>query len=161
MNGLSLRDPQVIGTLALTSLCLGGVAVYYITRKRPSAEEVERQRRDYLVGIGRIIDGTLLDISELGPSESGRPAGMQLILYKYEIGGVMYECSQDVTLLSDLIDIHKCQLGLPCSVRYDTHKPENSIVVAETWSGLRNTASSVPIRRAVTNPPQVVTNPRQ
>lgn len=153
MNGLSLRDPQVIGTLAAATLCMGGVAVYLALRKRPSAEELERERRGYLVQAGRIIDGTLLDISELDPSESGRPAGMQLLLYKYEIGGVVYECSQDVTPLRDQLDIHDCHLGFPCSVRYDTHKPENSIVIAETWSGLRETANSVPIRRVVSNPP--------
>jgi uncharacterized protein DUF3592 len=147
MNGLSLRDPQIIGTLAAAGLCLGGVAVYLATRKRPTEEEIERDRRSYLVQTGRIIDGTLLDISDLSPEESGRPNGMQLILYKYEIGGVVYECSQDVTLLRDMVNIYECRLGFPCSVRYDTHKPENSIIVAETWSGLRNTANSVPIRR--------------
>jgi hypothetical protein len=154
MNGLSLRDPQVIGTLAAAGLCLGGVAIYFALRKRPSAEEIERERRTYLVQTGRIIDGTLLDISELDASESGRPTGMQLILYKYEIGGVAYECSQDVTSLRDLVNLHDCRLGFPCSVRYDTHKPENSIIIAETWSGLRDTANSVPVRRTVSNSPR-------
>jgi hypothetical protein len=154
MNGLSLRDPQVIGTLAAASLCLGGVAVYFAMRKKPTAEEMERERRAFLVQTGRIIDGTLLDISELDPDESGRPTGMQLILYKYEIGGVVYECSQDVTTLRDLVNIYDCRLGFPCSVRYDTHKPENSIIFAETWSGLRDTANSVPVRRVVPNTPR-------
>jgi hypothetical protein len=149
MSGVSLRDPQVIGTLAAASLCLGGVVIYFAMRKRPTEEELERERRAFLVQAGRIIDGTLLDISELDPTESGRPAGMQLILYKYEIGGVVYECSQDVTPLRDLVNIHDCRLGFPCSVRYDTHKPENSIIVAETWSGLRDTANSIPIRQRV------------
>src|SRR6201992_73979 len=129
MNGLSLRDPQVIGTLAAAGLCLGGVAVYFAMRKKPTAEEMERERRAFLVQTGPIIDGTLLDISELGPDESGRPTGMQLILYKYEIGGVVYECSQDVTTLRDLVNIYECRLGFPCSVRYDTHNTENSIIV--------------------------------
>ena len=154
MNGLSLRDPQVIGTLAAASLCLGGVAVYFAMRKKPTEEEMERERRAFLVQTGRIIDGTLLDISELDPDESGRPTGMQLILYKYEIGGVVYECSQDVTTLRDLVNIYDCRLGFPCSVRYDTHKPENSIIFAETWSGLRDTANSVPVRRVVPNTPR-------
>ncbi len=159
MNGISLRDPQVIGTLAAASLCLGGVAIYFSLRKRPTAEEIERERRAFLVQTGRIIDGTLLDISELDAGESGRPTGMQLILYKYEIGGVIYECSQDVTMLRDLVDIHDCRLGFPCSVRYDTHKPENSIVIAETWSGMRGTTTSVPIRSAAPNPPHSRTAP--
>ena len=42
-------------------------------------------------------------------------------------------------MLRDLVNIHDCRLGFPCSVRYDTHKPENSIVVAETWSGVAQT----------------------
>lgn len=151
MNGFSLRDPQVIGTLAAAGLCLGGVAVYFALRKKPSAEEIERQRRAFLVQTGRIIDGTLLDISELDAAESGQPEGMQLLLYKYEIGGVEYECSQDVSPLRDLVNIHDCRLGVPCSVRYDTHKPENSIVLAETWSGLRGTAISASKRRAAAN----------
>jgi hypothetical protein len=152
MNSFSLRDPDVIGTLTVAALCLGGVAAYFILRKRPNPEEIERERRSYLVSNGRIIDGTLLDISDVSPEESGRPTGMQLILYKYEIGGVEYECSQDVTSLRDLVNIYECRIGFPCSVRYDTHKPENSIIVAETWSGLRDTASSVPVRRAMPKP---------
>jgi len=152
MNGVSLRDPQVIGTLAAAGLCLGGVAIYFAMRKKPTAEELERQRRDFLVQGGRIIDGTLLDISELVEDETGE--NMQLILYKYEIGGVIYECSQDVTLLRDLVNIHECRLGFPCSVRYDTHKPENSIVVAETWSGLRDTANSAVVRNVATSATQ-------
>ena len=73
---------------------------------------------------------------------------MQLILYQYEIAGVVYECSQDVTLMKECVDIYKCRLGFPASVRYDTHRPENSIIVAENWSGLRDTANSIPIRRS-------------
>jgi len=159
MNGFSLRDPQVIGTLAAAGLCLGGVAIYFALRKRPDPEEIERERRADLVQTGRIIDGTLLDISELDASEAGRPSGMQLILYKYEIGGVVYECSQDVTALRDLVNLNDCRLGFPCSVRYDTHKPENSIVIAEAWSGLRDTANSVPIRHVVNNPSRSRTAP--
>jgi hypothetical protein len=151
MNGLSLRDPQILGTLAAAGLCLGGVALYMALRKKPSAEELERQRREYLVQAGRIIDGTLLDISELDSSESGQPSGMQLLLYKYEIGGVVYECSQDVTPLRDLVNIYDCRLGFPCSVRYDTHKPENSIVIAENWSGLRGMAPATAVRQVVSN----------
>jgi hypothetical protein len=152
MNSFSLRDPDVIGTLTVAALCLGGAAAWFMLRKRPNPEDIERDRRSYLVSNGRIIDGTLLDISDLSPEESGHPTGMQLILYKYEIGGVEYECSQDVTSLRDLVNIYECRLGFPCSVRYDTHKPENSIVVAETWSGLRDTASSVPVRRSMPKP---------
>jgi hypothetical protein len=152
MNSLSLRDPEVLGTLAILCVCAGGVVTYFALRKRPSEEELERLRRQMLVQSGRIIDGTVIDISDLGPNESGRPEGMRLILYKYEIAGVAYECSQDVTLLQDHVNIYDCRLSFPCSVRYDPHKPVNSIIVAENWSGLRDTANSVPLRRVPRTP---------
>lgn len=152
MNGLSFRDPQVIGIVAAVGLCVGGVVAWSSLRKRPTEEELERQRRQQLVKTGRIMDGTLLDISDLGAEESGRPEGMQLILYKYEISGVVYECSQDVTNLKDYVNIHTCRLSFPCSVRYDPRCPTNSLIVAENWSGLRDTANSVPIRALPRNP---------
>ena len=88
---------------------------------------------------------TVIDISDLTAEECGRPNGMQLILYKYEAAGVVYECSQDVTMLRHLVNIYDCRLGFPASVRYDPHNPGNSLIVAESWSGLRDTANSVPL----------------
>lgn len=145
MNGLSLRDPQVLVVLAATGLCVGGVLTWNALRKRPSEEELEKLRRQHLVKVGRIIDGTIMDIADVDAGECGRSDGMQLILYKYEIAGVVYECSQDVTHLKELVNIYECRLTFPCSVRYDPHRPTNSIIVAEDWSGLRDTANSVPV----------------
>lgn len=148
MQPMSLRDPQIYGTA--TALVLGlGAAFYLIFRKRPNPDEIERQRREALVRMGRIIDGTVLDVATLTEEESGRSGGMQLVFYKYEIAGVAYECSQDVSTLSDYLDIHSMHVGFPCSVRYNIHQPTNSIIVAETWSGLRDLASGVPIRRGI------------
>jgi hypothetical protein len=145
----SLRDPHVIGTVAAVVLCVGGAATYLALRRRPTAEEIERDRRAELVRSGRIIDGTILDISEFESNpEPDQRADIHFILYKYEIGGVAYESSQDVSALRDLVNPAEVRLGFPCSVRYDIHRPENSVVVAENWSGLRNTAQSVPTRPA-------------
>lgn len=153
MSGLSLRDPEVVGTLALALLCAGGAVAYLALRKKPTPEEIERERRAELVLSGRIIDGTVIDISEVSPQESGQPNTLRLILYKYAIGGVEYECSQDVSALSDQFNLHEVPVGIPCSVRYDTHRPENSIVIAESWSGLRDTMHYVPQpSRRKTNP---------
>ena len=159
MNNFPLRESQLFGVLAVAGLCLGGVAAYALLRRRPSPDEQERERREMLVRQGRIIDATVIDISDLNAEESGRPHGMQLILYKYEIAGVVYECSQDVTMLRHLVDIYKCRLGFPASVRYDPHNPTNSLIVAEGWSGLRETANSVAVpqpgdgERKVASPP--------
>ena len=49
------------------------------------------------------------------------------------------------TMLRHLVNIYDCRLGFPASVRYDPHNPGNSLIVAESWSGLRDTANSVPL----------------
>ncbi len=59
------------------------------------------------------------------------------LIYQYDVAGVSYEASQDVTYLRQLINLHSCRLGLPTSVRYDPHNPGNSIVLSERWMGLR------------------------
>ena len=109
-----------------------GIAVWWTLRRRKSAEEIERERRDHLVRHGRIIDGTVLDWTE----QSGI-VGPGTVLYRYDIAGVTYECAQDVTCLKDSVQVDTAWLGMPASVRYDSKNPANSIIVAETWSGLR------------------------
>jgi hypothetical protein len=145
MFGITMRETQLLSGVSVAAALAAGCVVYWMSRKRPSPDELERDRRDTLVQSGRIIDATVLDIAELSPEESDRPLGMQLILYQYDVAGVTYECSQDVTLLQHLVDIHKIRLSFPASGRYDPHNPGNSLIVAEGWSGLRDTANSIPI----------------
>lgn len=123
----------------LYTLVMGGagaiLAVYLMFgRKKKSSAEIERQRREWLNQIGRITDGTVIDVQELAPNGHG-PATM--LIFQYDVGGVSYEASQDVTLLRQHINLHSCRLGLPTSVRYDPQNPGNSIVVSEKWMGLR------------------------
>jgi hypothetical protein len=117
---------------------VGGAALvgtYYMLRgKKKSAEEIERERRETLNEIGRITDGTVIDVQELN-SDSDNPSTM--LIYHYDVAGVSYEASQDVTYLRHWINLHSCRLGLPTSVRYDPHNPGNSLVVSEKWNGLR------------------------
>ncbi len=63
----------------------------------------------------------------------------QIIVYNYRIAGVTYECAQDVTALAEYV--HGIRTDLPIQVRYAPHNPGNSIVVAESWSGLRLSSS--------------------
>ncbi len=84
--------------------------------------------------MGRITDGTVLDVHE-ERGQAGRV--QQLLIYRYDVAGVSYEASQDVTHLRHLVDLHSCRLGLPASVKYDAQNPGNSIVLAEGWTGLR------------------------
>ena len=116
--------------LAAAMAAIGG---YYVFRaKRKTAEDLERERRDMLSEIGRITDGTVIDVQEL---HAPRPATM--LIYHYDVAGVSYEASQDVTYLRQWINLQSCRLGLPTSVRYDPQNPGNSLVVSEKWNGLR------------------------
>jgi hypothetical protein len=123
----------------LYSLLVGGVAFgiagYALLRRRSkSAATIERERRDLLGEIGRITDGTVLDVQEL-VEDPQRPA--TLLIYHYDVAGVSYEASQDVTYLRQWINLQSCRLSVPTSVRYDPANPGNSMVVSERWSGLR------------------------
>jgi hypothetical protein len=66
--------------------------------------------------------------------EDGVPTP-HIIVYNYRIAGVTYECAQDVSALAE--HVHGIRTDLPVQVRYAPHNPANSIVVAESWSGLR------------------------
>lgn len=116
-----------------SAVLLGGYAL--MRRKAKGPAEIERDRRAWLDSIGRITDGTVIDVQEMAPN-NGHHAAV-LLIYKYDVAGVAYECSQDVTYLRQWINLHSCRLGLPTSVKYDPHNPGNSLVVSENWMGLR------------------------
>jgi hypothetical protein len=125
---------------------IAGIAVgafFYLRRKRPTEEEMERARRKMLALSGRVIDGMLLDIREI-TLEDGR--ALTMLEYSYRSSGVDYECSQDITTLLNVVDPGEMRAGFPCSVRYQTGNPQNSIVIAETWSGLRSSLPVFPLR---------------
>jgi hypothetical protein len=126
-------DPRIYSlALVAAALVLGGIAVSLRGRKSP--EERERERREWLTANGRIVDGTITDVQELNANGRGE---VQLLLYQYDVSGVSYEASQDVTYLRQWLDLHSCRLGLNASIKYDPHNPGNSIVIAEGWSGVR------------------------
>lgn len=113
---------------------LGAAGAWMVLRKKPSDEELEVARRQLLTQSGRLVDGTLLDVCEI-PAEDGRI--LTMLLYEYRIGGVDYECTQDVSELQDVVDVTTVRAGFPCSVRYQNGNPQNSIVVSEKWCGVR------------------------
>jgi hypothetical protein len=126
--------PLRIILLAAGVALASGSAALWLATHRKSPEERERQRRTMLNAIGRLTDGTVLDVNEI---EDPKLGAQQLLVYTYDVGGVQYECSQEVTHLRQFVDLHSCRLGLPASIKYDPHNPSNSIVTSETWSGLR------------------------
>jgi len=118
-------------------LVVAGVALvtYFLIRRKPkTSQDLERERRAWLDQVGRITDGTVIDVQEI-PGAVHKSS--TVLIYHYDVAGVSYECSQEVTYLRPLVNLHSCRLGLPTSVRYDPQNPGNSLVVSERWIGLR------------------------
>lgn len=126
-------DARVVGGAAAGVLLLCLLIWCLIRRNRPSAEELERRRREHLVSIGRITDGHLLDARSLAGEESVSDTP-EVLVYSYRCAGVTYNCAQDVSLLPELVKGYR--IDQPLQVRYEPQNPGNSIIVAENWSGL-------------------------
>ncbi len=126
-------------SLRLYSYLFGAAAVvaaggiWWSLRQKRTPAQIEQERRAHLNSYGRITDGTVIDVNDV--ATNGHP-GMQLLIYQYDVAGVQYECSQDVTHLRHRVDLHSCRLGIPTSVKYDPQNPGDSIVVSEEWIGL-------------------------
>jgi len=121
-------------TLSLAAIGLAFAGYALLRRKPKTAEDIEHERRVWLNTVGRITDGTVIDVQEIEPN--GQRSATMLI-YQYDVAGVSYEASQDVTYLRQWINLHSCRLGVPTSVKYDSRNPGNSMVISEGWVGLR------------------------
>lgn len=126
--------PILISTAAAAS-----VFWYYVVRgRRKTPEQREQERRQRIAAIGRITDGTVIDVCEVPAPNPDAVHPAQLLVFHYDVAGVTYEASQDITSLRHFIDLHACRMGIPTSVKYDPQNPGNSIVISEGWAGLRN-----------------------
>ena len=129
---VTLRLYPVIAVAAVGLLAVFGA---WARGRRKTPEQIEAERRARINEIGRITDGTVIDVSEVPANGRG---DLQMLIYQYDVAGVSYEASQDVTALRHRVDLHSCRVGLMTSIKYDPSNPGNSIVIAEQWSGLRN-----------------------
>jgi hypothetical protein len=94
-------------------------------RSRISPEELERRRRAMLNASGKLGDAMLLEMRE----NHG--------FYSYEVRGVEYTASQDVSALLDLLPADASVSGV-VYLKYDARNPANSMILSEEWNGLRN-----------------------
>jgi hypothetical protein len=108
-------------------VAIAAVVAYVRHKRRPTPEEIERRRRMSLVERGRIGDGMIVD--------ANLPDAPGTVMYLYHVGGVEYVCGQDLSALS--VDMETVRVDQPVGVRYDPRNPYNSIITAETWTGLR------------------------
>jgi hypothetical protein len=126
-NALSFASTKEILLAVAGVLVLAGVVfgVRAWRNSRITPEERERRRRAALVARGKMGDATITEIRE------------ELLFYSYDVRGVEYIASQDLTLLKEYLPADLSVLIGAVSVRYDPKNPANSIVLAEDWSGLR------------------------
>ena len=89
-------------------------------RRKKADPEVERRTR--LLQNGRITEGTIIDT---GNDDSG---AIRQVYFHYEVSGVEYESSQ---LLSaeQQERANNYSPGARVTIRYDPHRPANSVVV--------------------------------
>lgn len=102
----------------------GGTAWRKWQASRYTPEELERRRREMLMGCGKMGDATLVDIRD------------QLVFYSYDVRGIEYTASQDVSGLAESLPEDADAAG-PVAVKYDPRNPANSIIISEEWSGIR------------------------
>jgi hypothetical protein len=89
---------------------------------RRKKADPEAERRSRLLQHGRITEGVIIDI---GSDDSGV---VRQVYFHYEVSGVEYESSQ---LLSDEQSSRESDYspGARVTIRYDPHRPGNSLVV--------------------------------
>ena len=126
------------------------VALFRHFRKPVSPAEQERRRRAYIDRVGRIGTCRILDVVSLAPEPAlarTRQKTLDLnpspgphrhvVIYQYEIRGVEYEASQDLTQIGEDAETLRYIPGMTASVKYDPADPGNSIIASEEWSGVR------------------------
>ncbi len=133
MHQLQNYDPRLLGGIAGGLLVVVCVVLLVVRLSRPSAEVQERRRREELARSGRITDGVILDARTLSGEDSTSPTP-EVLMYSYRLAGVTYNCAQDVSKLAE--QIIGFRIDQSVQIRYDPRNPGNSILVAETWTGL-------------------------
>ena len=107
-------------------VCVAAAAAFAVARRlRVSPEERERRRRELINREGRLADGAITDIDGA------------VIFYSYVVRGVEYSATQDISGISASLPAEPARLLGPVTLKYLPRNPANSIVISESWSGLR------------------------
>lgn len=112
--------PLLAGAAAIVAAL---VLIMYRARSAPA--ERERRRRARISVLGRLGDGMLTDVQG------------DLVYYSYSVHGVPYNTSQDISALRALVPADASLIAGAVTLKYLPRNPGNSIVVCESWSGLR------------------------
>jgi hypothetical protein len=114
-----------LGLCAVVFVPLSGILFRQYLRGRVGEDGAERKRRDFINATGKIGNGEVVDIEG------------DIVIYSYQVAGVSYTASQDLSSLAPLLPAERIAMAGPVSVKYLPRNPGNSIVLSEEWSGLR------------------------
>ena len=116
-----------IGYMAAAFFLFAGAAIgtWFYVKSRPSDAERERRRRLAVSTSGRMTDCFISDVQD------------GVLFYSYSVSGVDYASSQSVVDLAEVAAADPSMTLGQATVKYLPRNPANSIVVCETWSGLR------------------------
>lgn len=109
-------------------------ALLLLLRRRTTPEQRERRRRLEVNAGGRITDAVITEVRTI---ETPAGATLHLLHYSYDLHGVSYSATQDISALLAHIQRDPRRIAGPASVKYLPRNPSNSIVICEQWSGLR------------------------
>jgi hypothetical protein len=134
-------NSQIFALFAL-AIVLAAIGVWLILQCRQTPLQREHRRRVAVHRHGRMGDATIVDVRE------------QLLHYSYQIRGVAYTASQDISALRDRLPEDLSLLIGHTWIKYSTKNPANSIVVCEEWSGLRPVPTHFQVTPIKENVPQ-------
>jgi hypothetical protein len=117
---------QITLALAVLFVCLLAAILWlWWCGRKVAPEERERRRRNHLAANGKMGEASLIDMRD------GH------LFYSYDVRGVEYTASQDVTSITQLLPSDFTLAVGHVSVKYDPRNPANSVVLSEEWSGFR------------------------
>lgn len=101
------------------------LAVWIVSRVHGTPEKRERKRRLSVHRQGRLGDAMISEATD------------ETLYYFYNVRGVHYTASQDVSTLREYLPADPHRLIGVAGLKYSSKNPANSILVCEEWSGLR------------------------
>jgi hypothetical protein len=121
-HSVALDVMLALAGLLVVLLAILGFRAWRHSRITPA--ERERRRREALATFGKMADAVLVEIRD------------QVLFYTYAVRGVEYTASQDVSALSGFAPADYSSV-VSVSVKFDPRNAANSILLSESWSGLR------------------------
>ena len=130
----AVGQPGWIVAVAVPAAAALVVGLLVLVRRRVTPEERERRRRSQVNAQGRITDAYITEVRVIESPTGGTSHWLD---YSYDLRGVNYTASQDITALLAHLQQDPQGIAGPASVKYLPDNPSNSIIICERWSGLR------------------------